>query len=114
MASYYVNWVIYLLIFVILIVLIALYVLLKYKNLIHIINYFLQEKKRIAKTISQDYSSILYGSDCVPDPHSNAKTAYNYEVGANKSSTTYNAKIGLPYLNEYYYAAAPTYWTYRG
>lgn len=32
MASYYVNWVIYLLIFVILIVLIALYVLLKYKK----------------------------------------------------------------------------------
>ena len=45
---------------------------------------------------------------------SNAKTAYNYEVGANKSSTTYNAKIGLPYLNEYYYAATPTYWTYPG
>ena len=45
---------------------------------------------------------------------SNAKTAYNYEVGANKINTTYNAKIGLPYVNEYYYAATPTYWTYPG
>ena len=38
------------------------------------------------------------------------KTIYNYEVGANKSSTTYNAKIGLPYVNEYGYAADPSYW----
>ena len=45
---------------------------------------------------------------------SNAKTAYDYEVGANKINTTYNAKIGLPYVNEYYYAATPTYWTYKG
>ena len=45
---------------------------------------------------------------------SNAQTAYNYEVGANSSSTTYSAKIGLMYLSDYYYAATTTYWTYPG
>ncbi len=45
---------------------------------------------------------------------SNSKTTYSYELGSNKSSTTYSAKIGLPYLSEYYYAASPTYWTYPG
>ena len=45
---------------------------------------------------------------------SNAQTAYNYEVGANSSSTTYNAKIGLMYISDYYYGASPTYWIYPG
>ena len=42
------------------------------------------------------------------------QTAYNYEVGANKANTTYNAKIGLMYVSDYGYAASPTYWTYKG
>ena len=46
---------------------------------------------------------------------SNAKTAYTYEVGANKdASTTVNAKIGLMYVSEYYYSATPDYWTLPG
>ncbi len=46
---------------------------------------------------------------------SNAKTAYNYEVGANKdATTTVNAKIGLMYVSEYYYAATPDYWMLPG
>ena len=45
---------------------------------------------------------------------SNAKIAYNYEVGSNSSSTTYSAKIGLMYVSDYYYGASPTYWTYPG
>ena len=45
---------------------------------------------------------------------SGAKTAYNYEVGTNSSSTTYRAKIGLVYVSDYYYGASPTYWTYPG
>lgn len=45
---------------------------------------------------------------------SNAHTAYNYELGANSSSTTYNAKIGLMYVSDYYYGASNTYWTYPG
>ena len=43
--------------------------------------------------------------------NSNAKTAYNYEVGANKDGTTVNAKIGLMYVSDYGFAAAPSAWT---
>ena len=39
------------------------------------------------------------------------KTAYNYEVGPNKTNTTYNAKIGLMYVSDYGYAASPENWT---
>ena len=39
------------------------------------------------------------------------QTAYNYEVGANSSSTTYNAKIGLMYVSDYGFAASSTYWS---
>lgn len=45
---------------------------------------------------------------------SNAKTAYNYELGSNKINTTYSAKIGLMYVSDYYYAATPTYWSNKG
>ena len=38
-------------------------------------------------------------------------TAYNYEVGSNSSSTTYNAKIGLMYASDYGFAAYPSAWT---
>ena len=40
-----------------------------------------------------------------------AEHAYNYEVGANSSSTTYNAKIGLMYVSDYGFAASNTYWS---
>ena len=40
--------------------------------------------------------------------------AYKYEVGSNASSTTYNAKIGLMYVSDYYYAASPSAWTLYG
>ncbi|MDE6284513.1 MAG: fibronectin type III domain-containing protein, partial [Bacilli bacterium] len=43
-----------------------------------------------------------------------AKTAYNYEVGANKGGTPYSAKVGMVYLSDYYYAASPTYWSTKG
>ena len=46
---------------------------------------------------------------------SNAKTAYNYEVGANKdATTTVTSKIGLMYVSDYYYAASENYWTLPG
>ena len=46
---------------------------------------------------------------------SNAKTAYNYEVGANKNATTtVTSKIGLMYVSEYYYGATPDYWMLPG
>ena len=41
-------------------------------------------------------------------------TAYQYEVGSNASSTTYDAKIGLMYVSDYYYAAGPSAWTLVG
>ena len=41
--------------------------------------------------------------------------AYNYEIGSNAVNTTYNAKVGLMYLNDYGYAASPSNWnTYMG
>ncbi len=44
----------------------------------------------------------------------NAKVAYNYELGVNKINSTYEAKVGLPYVSEYYFAALPEYWMYKG
>ncbi len=51
------------------------------------------------------YNYLMYGTP---------KTAYNYELGNNSSSTTYSAKIGMMYVTDYYYAASPTYWSYAG
>ena len=42
------------------------------------------------------------------------KTAYQYEVGSNASSTTYESKIGLKYVTDYYYSASPSAWTLVG
>ena len=40
--------------------------------------------------------------------------AYQYEVGSSASSTTYDAKIGLMYVTDYYYGASPSAWTLVG
>ena len=42
------------------------------------------------------------------------KTAYQYEVGSSASTTTYDAKIGLMYVTDYYYSAGPSAWTLMG
>ena len=42
---------------------------------------------------------------------STPRTAYNYEVGTNSSSTTDSMKIGLMYVSDYGFAASPDYWT---
>jgi hypothetical protein len=42
------------------------------------------------------------------------KTAYQYEVGSNSRTTTYDAKIGLMYVSDYYYSASPSAWTLVG
>ena len=42
------------------------------------------------------------------------KTAYQYEVRSSASSTTYDAKIGLMYVTDYYYSASPSAWTLVG
>ena len=41
-------------------------------------------------------------------------TAYQNEIVNPDFNTTYDAKIGLMYVSDYYYAASPTYWTYVG
>ena len=38
------------------------------------------------------------------------KTAYNYEVEANRTNITYNAKVGLMYVSDYMYAVSPEGW----
>ena len=40
--------------------------------------------------------------------------AYQYEVGSSASTTTYDAKIGLMYVTDYYYGASPSAWTLVG
>ena len=42
------------------------------------------------------------------------KTAYQYEVGSNSRTTTYDAKIGLMYVSDYYYSTSPSAWTLVG
>ena len=42
------------------------------------------------------------------------KAAYQYEVGSSASTTTYDAKIGLMYVTDYYYGASPSAWTLVG
>ena len=42
------------------------------------------------------------------------KTAYQYEVGSSASTTTYDAKLGLMYVTDYYYSASPSAWTLVG
>ena len=44
----------------------------------------------------------------------NAPTAYQNEIVNPAEATTYSAKIGLMYVSDYMYGAAPTYWTYVG
>ena len=46
--------------------------------------------------------------------HSIPTTAYQYEVGSSASTTTYDAKIGLMYVSDYYYSASPSAWTLVG
>ena len=40
--------------------------------------------------------------------------AFKVEVGSNASPTTYNAKVGLIYASDYYYAASPSAWKLVG
>jgi len=54
------------------------------------------------------------GMSRVNGVNSNAKTAYNYEVGIKKTDKTYEAKVGLMYVSDYYYSALPIHWTKQG
>ena len=76
---------------------------------------YLDDKNAKWKTMIDDTTWYVGGMTSTNAEYSNAKTAYNYEVGANKdATTTVNAKIGMMYLSEYYYAASKDYWTLPG
>ena len=72
---------------------------------------YLDSKNTKWKTMIADTTWYVGGMTYNNGVKSIAKTAYNYEVGANKdASTTVNAKIGLMYVSDYGFAAAPSAW----
>ena len=76
---------------------------------------YLDGKNAKWKTMIVDTKWYVGGMTEANGYGSNAKTAYTYEVGANKvATTTVNAKIGLMYVSEYYYAASKDYWILPG
>ena len=73
---------------------------------------YLDSKNTKWKTMIADTTWYVGGMTSANGRDSNAKTAYNYEVGANKdANTTLTAKIGLMYVSDYGFAAAPSAWT---
>ncbi len=75
---------------------------------------YLDSKNTKWKTMINNTTWYVGGMTYANGWETNAKTAYNYEVVANKDATTVIAKIGLMYVSEYYYAATPDYWTLPG
>ena len=76
---------------------------------------YLDSKNTKWKNMIADTTWYVGGMTPANGALSNAKTAYNYEVGANKdATTTVTSKIGLMYVSEYYYGATPDYWTLPG
>ena len=76
---------------------------------------YLDGKNAKWKTMIADTTWYVGGMTSTNGYKSNAKTAYDYEVGANKdATTTVTSKIGLMYLSEYYYGATPDYWMLPG
>ena len=76
---------------------------------------YLDGKNTKWKTLITDTTWYVGGMTYNNGEGTNAKTAYDYEVGANKdTSTTVTSKIGLMYASEYYYGATPNYWTLPG
>ncbi len=76
---------------------------------------YLDSKNAKWKNMITDTKWYVGGITLTNGYQSNAKTAYNYEVGANKdTNTTVTSKIGLMYVSEYYYGALPEYWTLPG
>ncbi len=75
---------------------------------------YLDSKNTKWKTMINNTTWYVGGMTYANGWETNAKTAYNYEIGANKDATTVIAKIGLMYVSEYYYAATSDYWTLPG
>ena len=76
---------------------------------------YLDGKNAKWKKMIADITWYVGGITRANGHNSNAKTAYDYEVGANKdTTTTVTSKIGMMYVSEYYYAASKDYWTLPG
>ena len=76
---------------------------------------YLDSKNTKWKNMIADTTWYVGGMTSTNGALSNAKTAYDYELGANKdATTTVTSKIGLMYVSEYYYAAIPDYWMLPG
>ena len=76
---------------------------------------YLDDKNIKWKNMIADTTWYVGGMTYANGVYSNAKTTYDYEVGANKdATTTVTSKIGLMYVSEYYYGANPDYWTLPG
>ena len=72
---------------------------------------YLDSKNTKWKNMIADTTWYVGGMNFANGRDSNAKTAYNYEVGANKDATaTVISKIGLMYVSDYGFAAAPSAW----
>ena len=76
---------------------------------------YLDSKNTKWKNMIADTTWYVGGMTGTNGIQSNAKTAYDYELGANKvATTTVTSKIGMMYVSEYYYGANPDYWTLPG
>ena len=75
---------------------------------------YLDGKNAKWKTMIADTTWYVGGMTYENGYISNAKTAYNYEVGANKDATSFTTKVGLMYVSDYYFAANKDYWTLPG
>ena len=76
---------------------------------------YLDGKNAKWKKMIADTTWYVGGITSTNGVESNAKTAYDYEVGANKDAkTTVISKIGMVYVSDYYYAASKDYWTLPG
>ena len=76
---------------------------------------YLDGKNTKWKNMIADTTWYVGGMTYANGYQSNAKTTYDYEVGANKvATTTVISKIGLMYVSEYYYGATPDYWMLPG
>ena len=72
---------------------------------------YLDSKNTKWKNMIADTTWYVGGMTYDNGAKSNAKTAYDYEVGANKdATTTVISKIGLMYVSDYGFAAAPSAW----
>ncbi len=61
-----------------------------------------------------DHVWIVGGNNVSNLRETNAKSAYNSEIISPGDNATYNAKVGLMYISDYYYGADPTNWAYKG